>query len=93
MVLGAMNPGRMPWPGMNDTFGVSEASPELHRACLEEIRPAPNVNSQGWISLNLLYQVVIHHQQRPSTTYTSVVITAICKLAEADGNRTHLELC
>jgi hypothetical protein len=41
MVLGAMNPGRMPWAGMNDAFGVSEGSPELHRACLEEIRPAP----------------------------------------------------
>jgi RNA polymerase sigma factor (sigma-70 family) len=26
---------------MNDAFGVSEASPELHRACLEENRPAP----------------------------------------------------
>ena len=34
---GAMNPGRLPWAGMNDAFGVSEASPELDRACLEEI--------------------------------------------------------
>ena len=29
------------WAGMKDAFGVSEAYPELHLACLEEIRPAP----------------------------------------------------
>jgi len=37
----AMNPGRMPWAGMNDAFSVSKAYPGLHRACLEEIGPAP----------------------------------------------------
>ena len=41
-----MNPGRMPWAGMNDAFGVREASPELHRACLEEIRRVPGTSGR-----------------------------------------------
>jgi hypothetical protein len=41
IVLGAMDPGRMPWAGMNDAFGVSEAYPERQRAFLEEIGPSP----------------------------------------------------
>jgi hypothetical protein len=37
-----MNPGRLPWAGMNDAFGVSTASAERSRVCMEEFCPAPN---------------------------------------------------
>jgi hypothetical protein len=36
-----MNPGRLPWAGMNDAFGVSTASAERSRVCMEEFCPAP----------------------------------------------------
>jgi hypothetical protein len=32
---------------MNDAFGVAEASPELHRTCLEEIYLAPVAAAHG----------------------------------------------
>ena len=44
---GAMNPGRMPWAGLSDAFGVSETCPGLHRAGSKEIRPAPNLGPRA----------------------------------------------
>jgi len=36
-----MNPGRLPWAGMNDAFGVLTASAERPRVGMEEFCPAP----------------------------------------------------
>src|SRR5665811_1665425 len=36
-----MNPGRLPWAGMNDAFDVSTASAERPRVYMEEFCPAP----------------------------------------------------
>ena len=38
-----MNPGRLPWAGMNDAFGVSEATAELHRVTRRNLSRTPSV--------------------------------------------------
>jgi hypothetical protein len=38
-----MNPGRLPWAGMNDAFGVSTVSAERPQICIEEFCPAPEL--------------------------------------------------